>query len=49
LSDNRIVSVPVIDFEAVVRSLLDDPEINNQRNLMKGIEKDRLACYLARF
>ena len=38
LSDKRVVSVPVIDFEATVRSLLDDEEINNQRNLMKGID-----------
>ena len=44
LSDNRIVSVPVIDFEAVVRSLLDDPEINNQRNLMKGIDPETWRC-----
>jgi hypothetical protein len=29
LSDYRIVSVPVVDFEAVVRSLLDDHEMNN--------------------
>jgi hypothetical protein len=40
LSDYRIVSVPVVDFEAVVRSLLDDHEMNNQQNLMKGIDPE---------
>jgi hypothetical protein len=44
LSDNRIVSVSVVDFEAVVRSLLDDHEMNNQRNLMKGIDPETWRC-----
>jgi hypothetical protein len=39
LSDGRVVSVPVVDFEECICDLLSDPEINHPSNLSKGLDR----------
>ena len=38
--DGRKVTVPIFDFAAQVRNLLDDPDVMNEHNIMKGLDQE---------
>ena len=38
--DRRKVTVPIFDFAAQVRNLLDDPDVMNKDNIMKGLDQE---------
>lgn len=38
--DQRKITVPVFNFSAQVRSILDDPEVMNKDNIMKGLDEN---------
>ena len=40
--DNRFIDLPVFDIAVQARSLLDDKDINNEDNIMKGLDRETL-------
>ena len=36
--DGRRVTIPIFDFAAQVRNILDDPDVMNEDNIMKGLD-----------
>ena len=39
LDGKREITVPIFDIPALIRDLLDDPDVFNEESLMKGLNK----------